>query len=86
MTRRSKSASARPARARLSCGPSGIVFADVGDTTRQSMRQEDSMQGPEQLATKGVNGTLQQPGFEWAKELVDRYRKAARGNTPTTLE
>jgi hypothetical protein len=132
---------------------------------RPSMRQGDSMQGPEQFATKGVNGTIfvtpdrvvvrrkrgllaimsqglkrttekaipsdqvagarfkpatafvngyirlsilgeaepegggldaaqdenavmftlkQQPGFEWAKELVDRYRAAARGGVPTT--
>ena len=32
--------------------------APVDDTIRQSMRQGDSMQGPEQFATKGVNGTI----------------------------
>ena len=26
----------------------------------------------------------QQPGFEWAKELVDRHREAAREGVPTT--
>jgi hypothetical protein len=132
---------------------------------RQSMRQGDSMQGPEQFATKGVNGTIfvrpdhivirrkrallaimsqglkrttekelaldqvagvqlkqattfvngyirlsiagqtepagggldaaqdedaimftvkQQPGFEWAKELIDRHRAAAQAGDPTS--
>ena len=26
----------------------------------------------------------QQPGFEWAKELIDRYVEAARSGIPTT--
>ena len=26
----------------------------------------------------------QQPGFEWARELIDRYRATARDGSPTT--
>ena len=28
----------------------------------------------------------QQPGFEWAKELIDRNRDAAPEDTPATLD